>query len=36
MSDLLQVINMVAQQTGSISKETLKALYEEYKITYKD
>lgn len=34
MADLFKVINMVAQQTGQISKEALKALYEQYKIPF--
>jgi hypothetical protein len=36
MADLLKVINTIAQQTGQINKVLLKALYEQYKIPYKE
>ena len=36
MADLLEVFNTIAQQTGHINKEALKALYEQYKIPYKE
>lgn len=34
MADILAVINTIAQQTYQIKKESLKALYGEYKIPY--
>jgi len=34
MANLLKVINFIVNQNGSISKDTIKALYQEYKITF--
>ena len=36
MSDLLNVINLIAEQQGGVSKQVLKSFFEFYKVEYKE
>jgi len=36
MCDLLKLINTIANQTGYISKDTIKGLFQQYKIPFQE